>query len=71
MHAHPLACAGVSILGAHLEGPFIDEAKKGAHKGEFVQAPTGGFQSLLDAYGVDAATLGAPTVVRACILPRM
>jgi N-acetylglucosamine-6-phosphate deacetylase len=49
---------GVSVLGAHLEGPFIDAAKKGAHKEDFVQSPTAGFQSLLDAYGVDAQTLG-------------
>lgn len=49
---------GVAVLGAHLEGPFIDAAKKGAHKEDFVQAPTDGFQSLLNAYGVDAQTLG-------------
>ena len=55
--------AGACIIGAHLEGPFIDVSKKGAHKENFVQTPHDGFESLLAAYGVDTETLGRTAAI--------
>jgi len=31
---------GAAILGSHLEGPFINEKKKGAHEGKFIRSPS-------------------------------
>lgn len=36
-------CTGSKILGAHLEGPFINKAFKGAQNGDFVIKPSYGF----------------------------
>ena len=36
------------LLGLHLEGPYINPGKKGAHQAEFIQAPTSeGVEALL------------------------
>ncbi|XP_049864936.1 N-acetylglucosamine-6-phosphate deacetylase [Pectinophora gossypiella] len=42
---------GATILGVHLEGPFISLAKKGAHADEFIQYPEKGLQSIMETYG--------------------
>ncbi len=47
-------CAGAArILGVHLEGPFIAEARKGAHRAEWMQDP--------DPNAIDALLMHAPT----------
>ncbi|XP_067000311.2 N-acetylglucosamine-6-phosphate deacetylase [Anabrus simplex] len=42
---------GAAILGVHLEGPFINPAKKGAHEEKLILQPVKGFQSVLEVYG--------------------
>lgn len=42
---------GAGILGVHLEGPFINPQKKGAHPEVCLKKPEKGFESLLDTYG--------------------
>ncbi|XP_017786168.1 PREDICTED: N-acetylglucosamine-6-phosphate deacetylase [Nicrophorus vespilloides] len=42
---------GATILGLHIEGPFINTQKKGAHPPEFIRSFDEGFKSLLDVYG--------------------
>lgn len=42
---------GASILGAHLEGPFINKLKKGAHKENTITDLKEGPTSLLNVYG--------------------
>lgn len=42
---------GAAVLGAHVEGPFINPAKKGAHPTEFMKDFSQGIQSVLDVYG--------------------
>ncbi|XP_059481490.1 N-acetylglucosamine-6-phosphate deacetylase [Neocloeon triangulifer] len=42
---------GATVLGVHLEGPFISPMKKGAHPAEFIRTFAKGFQSVLDVYG--------------------
>mmetsp|Transcript_31162 Transcript_31162/g.63214 ORF Transcript_31162/g.63214 Transcript_31162/m.63214 type:complete len:548 (+) Transcript_31162:111-1754(+) len=39
------------ILGLHLEGPFMNAKKKGAHDAANLKQPTNGFASLLEVYG--------------------
>lgn len=42
---------GATILGCHVEGPFINSSKKGAHPQECIKEFENGFQTLLDVYG--------------------
>ncbi|KAL7289794.1 hypothetical protein TKK_0016197 [Trichogramma kaykai] len=42
---------GAAILGVHVEGPFLNPLKKGAHPESCIQKFEKGFQSLLDVYG--------------------
>jgi N-acetylglucosamine-6-phosphate deacetylase len=45
-----LAADDPTILGAHLEGPFLDDAHRGAHAGELLRAPdAAAVDRLLDA----------------------
>ncbi|XP_053995973.1 N-acetylglucosamine-6-phosphate deacetylase [Hylaeus anthracinus] len=41
---------GATILGIHLEGPFISPSKKGAHPETYIKQFNRGFQSLIDTY---------------------
>ncbi|XP_055636152.1 N-acetylglucosamine-6-phosphate deacetylase [Toxorhynchites rutilus septentrionalis] len=41
---------GASILGCHVEGPFINSNKKGAHPAQCIKEFDKGFQTLLDVY---------------------
>lgn len=43
--------SGATILGVHLEGPFINTAKKGAHADELIVNPDKGLESILEVYG--------------------
>ncbi|XP_029055610.1 N-acetylglucosamine-6-phosphate deacetylase [Osmia bicornis bicornis] len=42
---------GASILGIHLEGPFISPSKKGAHPENYIEQFDKGFQSVIKMYG--------------------
>lgn len=49
---------GAGVLGLHIEGPFINKEKKGAHDEELIREFTNGFPDLLDMYGsVDSAAI--------------
>ncbi|DBA02944.1 TPA: hypothetical protein N0F65_005971 [Lagenidium giganteum] len=63
-----------NILGLHLEGPFINTERKGAHDERVLLAPVNGIDSLLERYGpldeVSLITLapeleGAPAAIAA------
>jgi len=40
-----------SCLGIHIEGPFIDENKRGAHRTDFLRKSPNGIEDLLSCYG--------------------
>jgi len=42
---------GAGILGVHLEGPFINVEKKGAHRAEHIVSPSKGVDSIVEMYG--------------------
>eukprot|EP01062_Namystynia_karyoxenos_P002263 TRINITY_DN10812_c0_g1_i1.p1 TRINITY_DN10812_c0_g1~~TRINITY_DN10812_c0_g1_i1.p1 ORF type:complete len:755 (+),score=199.90 TRINITY_DN10812_c0_g1_i1:96-2360(+) len=60
---------GASILGAHVEGPFLSELKYGAHDKAYCATPTNGFASVVQTYGkmdcISVVTL-APELKGAC-----
>ncbi|KAK3100096.1 hypothetical protein FSP39_014705 [Pinctada imbricata] len=41
---------GAGILGLHLEGPFINKEKKGAHNELYIQTLENGFSDVMDTY---------------------
>ncbi|KAK3838797.1 MAG: hypothetical protein J3R72DRAFT_370445 [Linnemannia gamsii] len=49
--------SGASILGAHVEGPFINEARVGAHERKVLQASaSNGYHDFKSVYGLEGAT---------------
>ncbi|XP_047003376.1 N-acetylglucosamine-6-phosphate deacetylase isoform X1 [Schistocerca americana] len=42
---------GATVLGVHVEGPFINPLKKGAHPEQFIKTFEKGFDSVLETYG--------------------
>ncbi|KAG0371609.1 putative N-acetylglucosamine-6-phosphate deacetylase [Mortierella sp. AD032] len=49
--------SGASILGAHVEGPFINEARVGAHERKVLQASaSNGYNDFKSVYGLEGAT---------------
>ncbi|XP_044728672.1 N-acetylglucosamine-6-phosphate deacetylase [Chrysoperla carnea] len=42
---------GATILGLHIEGPYINKEKKGAHPPEYIRDLDEGMHSVLDMYG--------------------
>ncbi|KAF9900720.1 putative N-acetylglucosamine-6-phosphate deacetylase [Linnemannia zychae] len=49
--------SGASILGAHVEGPFINEARVGAHERRVLQASANsGYQDFKNVYGFEGGT---------------
>ncbi|KAG0053075.1 hypothetical protein BGZ83_001718 [Gryganskiella cystojenkinii] len=51
------AATGATMLGAHVEGPFINEARIGAHELKVLQASAkNGYSDFKDVYGLEGAT---------------
>ncbi|KAF0716562.1 Aste57867_2781 [Aphanomyces stellatus] len=44
---------GANMVGLHLEGPFINKQRKGAHKEEVIVDPEEGIKSLDERYGAE------------------
>jgi len=48
---------GATVLGAHVEGPFINEARIGAHELKVLQASAkNGYKDFKDVYGLEGET---------------
>ncbi|KAH0552155.1 N-acetylglucosamine-6-phosphate deacetylase [Cotesia glomerata] len=47
----PGGAHGATVLGVHVEGPFISPTKKGAHQEIYIKQLNKGFQSIVDVYG--------------------
>ncbi|KEF57564.1 N-acetylglucosamine-6-phosphate deacetylase [Exophiala aquamarina CBS 119918] len=58
---------GADLLGAHLEGPFLSPAKKGAHNADYLQDPTQ--ISPVQLYGADNLTSVVSMITLAPELP--
>jgi len=58
---------GADLLGAHLEGPFLSPAKKGAHNADYLQDPTQ--ISPVHLYGHDNLTSAVRMITLAPELP--
>ena len=48
--------SGARILGMHLEGPFFDPSKRGAHDERHILAPSKGIATVKDVYGLQTDT---------------
>ncbi|KAF9557823.1 hypothetical protein EC968_007425 [Mortierella alpina] len=58
------AKTGATILGAHVEGPFINEARIGAHELKVLQASAkNGYKDFKDVYGFEGATPEAQKIL--------
>lgn len=44
---------GANILGMHLEGPFFDPSKRGAHDERHILAPSKGIDTVKEVYGLN------------------
>ncbi|KAG0336430.1 hypothetical protein BG000_006581 [Podila horticola] len=54
------AAVGATMLGAHVEGPFINEARIGAHELKVLQASAkNGYADFKDVYGLEGETPAA------------
>ncbi|SPQ96080.1 N-acetylglucosamine-6-phosphate deacetylase [Plasmodiophora brassicae] len=54
--------AGATLLGVHLEGPFINTAQHGAHDPAILRNPTNGMASLMEVYGRDLSDIAIMTM---------
>ncbi|KAF9953888.1 hypothetical protein BGZ65_004373, partial [Modicella reniformis] len=55
---------GATILGAHVEGPFINEARIGAHELKVLQASANnGYKDFKDVYGFEGKTPEAQSIL--------
>ncbi|KAI8388219.1 uncharacterized protein BYT42DRAFT_491496 [Radiomyces spectabilis] len=61
---------GSEILGAHVEGPFISEEKKGAHDPAIIQSAKGGIAAFDKAYGPELKH-GGKTVCIMTLAPEL
>ncbi|KAF9584028.1 hypothetical protein BGW38_007820 [Lunasporangiospora selenospora] len=51
------AKSGATVLGAHVEGPFINKARHGAHELKVLQASSkNGYKDFKDVYGLEGET---------------
>ncbi|KAJ3108894.1 hexokinase A [Physocladia obscura] len=51
------------VLGAHIEGPFLAEARKGAHDANALRSAPNGYADLLECYGPTFEEKGAITIL--------
>ncbi|KAH0480233.1 MAG: hypothetical protein KVP17_000909 [Porospora cf. gigantea B] len=54
--------SGATVLGTHLEGPFISPEKKGAHPIECIKNFDEGFKTVTDHYGEDLSNVSIVTL---------